>query len=177
MGGDGAGQRRGDAGAGDDHAQAAHARVLGVLGDQVGLAVRGHHPHLVQDAALFELAGGLLHRLHVALGAHHDAHARGVDVDVLELRLHLGLVQRLRHERDVRAPAGAALLGEGPASPGRPPRVIPARSAPAACASVTHVIRRSNDIIRRPAYAGHGRIRAGRKGDTPVHAGALTARR
>ena len=32
--GDGAGQRRGDAGAGDDHAQAAHARVLGVLGDR-----------------------------------------------------------------------------------------------------------------------------------------------
>ena len=52
VGGDRAGQRRGDAGAGDDHAQAAHARVLGVVGDDVGLAVGGHHPQLVQDAAL-----------------------------------------------------------------------------------------------------------------------------
>ena len=37
-------------GAGDDHAQAAHARVLGVFGDEVGFAMRGHDPHLVQDA-------------------------------------------------------------------------------------------------------------------------------
>ena len=37
--GDHAGQRRRQPGAGDDHAQAAHPRVLGVVGDRVGLAV------------------------------------------------------------------------------------------------------------------------------------------
>ena len=35
--------------------QPAHARVLGVLGDRVGLAVRGHHPHLAADPALGQL--------------------------------------------------------------------------------------------------------------------------
>ena len=40
-----------------------------------GCAVRRHDADLVQDAPLFELVGGLLHRLHVALGAHHDADA------------------------------------------------------------------------------------------------------
>ena len=109
--GDRTGQRRGDPGSGDYHAQSAHARVLGVLGDEVGLAVRGHDPHLVHDAPLLELAGGLLHRLHVALGAHHDAHAGGVDVDVVELRLDFGLLHQLGHERDPGRARRATLLG------------------------------------------------------------------
>ena len=73
--GDDAGQRRRQAGAGDDHPQAAHLRVLGVVGHDVGLAMRRHHAHLVADAALLELLAGLLHLGHVALGAHHDADA------------------------------------------------------------------------------------------------------
>ena len=105
-----AGERRRDAGPGDDHAQAPHARVLGVLGHQVRFAVGGHHAHLVQDAALVELAGRLLHRLHVALGAHHDAHVGGVHVDVIELRLHLGLVASARGRARSLRPRG----------PGRP---------------------------------------------------------
>ena len=59
MGGDGAGQRGGDAGAGDDHAQAPHAGVLGVLGDDIGLAVGRHHAYLVHDAALGQLVAAL----------------------------------------------------------------------------------------------------------------------
>ena len=76
--------------------------VLGVFGHEVRFAVGGHDPHLVQDAALFQLPCGLLHRLHVALGAHHDADPGSVDVDVVELRLHLGLLHRLGHQRDAR---------------------------------------------------------------------------
>src|SRR5580704_18167754 len=49
-----------------------------------------HHLHLVRDAALAQLLRGLLHRLHVACGAHHDADERSVYVELLELRLHLG---------------------------------------------------------------------------------------
>ena len=40
-------ERGGEAGARDDHPQPAHPRVLGVLGDQLRVAVGGHHPHLV----------------------------------------------------------------------------------------------------------------------------------
>ena len=60
-------------GAGDDHAQPAHARVLGVVGDDVGVAVGRHHADLAADAALGQLLLGLLHRRQVALCAHHDA--------------------------------------------------------------------------------------------------------
>ena len=63
------GQRGRQAGAGDDHLQAAHARVLRVVGDLLGVAVRGHHAHLVQDAALVELLGRLLHGRHVGLAS------------------------------------------------------------------------------------------------------------
>ena len=76
VGGDHARQRGREAGAGDQHAQAAGAGGLGVLGDEVGLAVRRHHVYLVGDAALAELLGGALHRVHVAGGAHHDADQR-----------------------------------------------------------------------------------------------------
>ena len=63
----------------------------------------------MQDAPLFELVGGLLHRLHVALGAHHDPHAWRIDVDVVELRLHFGLLHRRGNQRDTRGAAGLAL--------------------------------------------------------------------
>ena len=53
----------------------------------LGVAVGGHHAHLVADAALLELLGRRLHRGHVALGAHHDADARRVDLEALELGL------------------------------------------------------------------------------------------
>ena len=55
-------QRGGKPGAGDDHAQAAHLRVLGVVGDHVRVAVGGHDAHLVADAVLLEL----LRRLSIA---------------------------------------------------------------------------------------------------------------
>src|SRR4051812_18628426 len=42
------------------------------------------------DAPLLELLARLLHLLHVGFGAHDDAHARGIDLEVVELRLHLG---------------------------------------------------------------------------------------
>ena len=44
------GQRGRQPGAGDDHAQPAHAARCAVVGDDVGVAVRGHHADLVQDA-------------------------------------------------------------------------------------------------------------------------------
>ena len=94
VGGDHARQRGGEAGAGDDHAQAAHLRVLGVVGDRVGVAVGGHDADLVADAARVELLRRRLHRRHVALGAHDDADARGVDLHALELGLDLGLGRR-----------------------------------------------------------------------------------
>src|ERR1700722_1591972 len=100
VGCDGARQRGGDAGAGDDHAQAAHVRVLRVFGHNVRFAMGGHDANLMHDAPLLELVRGLLHRLHVALGAHHDADEGRVDVDVVELRLYFGLAHRLGHERD-----------------------------------------------------------------------------
>ena len=79
-------------GAGDDHAQPAHARVLRVLGDRVGVAVRAHHADLVADAALLELLRRLLHQRHVALRAHHDADLRRVvHVELVELVLDLRL--------------------------------------------------------------------------------------
>src|SRR5829696_6856642 len=89
--GDDTRQRRGQPGAGDDHPQATHLRVLRVVGDGVGVAVRRHHAHLVADTALVELLGRLLHRRHVALGAHDDADARGVDLHAVELGLDGGL--------------------------------------------------------------------------------------
>ncbi len=90
-----AGQRRGQAGPGDDHADPAQARVLRVLGHGLGVAVRAHHPHLVPDAELLQLGRGLLHHGHVALRAHDDPHGRGlVHVEVVELVLHLGLGDR-----------------------------------------------------------------------------------
>src|SRR4029079_17435494 len=48
-------------------------------------------------AARLELLRGGLHGRHVALGAHHDADARGVDVHVVELLLDLGEQVGLRH--------------------------------------------------------------------------------
>ena len=72
--------------------------VLGVVGDRVGIAVRGHDAHLVVDAALLELLGRGLHRRHVALGAHDDADQRRVDLEAVELgldrppRVHRGCV-------------------------------------------------------------------------------------
>ena len=83
-------KRRCEAGARDDHPQAAHTRVLCVLGDGVGVAVRAHHPELVPDAALVELLRRLLHQRHVALRAHHDPHLGSVvHVELVELVLDL----------------------------------------------------------------------------------------
>ncbi len=96
-------KRGGDARAGDHHAQAACARGLRVLGDDIGFAVGRHHADLVLDPALLELARRLHHLVHVALGAHHDAHPRTVHVELLELRLRLGLGARVRNQRDRRA--------------------------------------------------------------------------
>ena len=79
--GDDAGQRGRQAGAGDDHPQAAHPRVAGVVGDRVRLAVGRHDPDLAADAALGQLLLGGLHRRHVALRAHHDPDERRVDVE------------------------------------------------------------------------------------------------
>src|SRR5438067_8009372 len=52
----------------------------------------GHHSDLGADPALGEFLFGGLHRLHVALRAHHDPDDGGVDVEVLELdcRLRVG---------------------------------------------------------------------------------------
>src|SRR4051794_36568020 len=91
-GGD-AGQRGGQPGAGDDHPQAAHPRVLAVLGDGVGVAMRRHDADLGADAPLLEDLGRLLHLLHVGLRAHDDPDARRVDVELVELRLRVGLRQ------------------------------------------------------------------------------------
>ena len=71
---------------GDDHAQAAHARVAAVLGDELRLAVGGHHAHLVVHVGVAQHAGGAVHDVHVALGAHDDPDARGVDLDLRRAR-------------------------------------------------------------------------------------------
>jgi hypothetical protein len=89
-GSDYAGQRGRQARSGDDHAQAAHARVLCVLRDHLGVAVGGHHADLVEDSALLEFLGGLLHLRHVGLGAHDDADAGGVDLEHAELGVDFG---------------------------------------------------------------------------------------
>ncbi len=86
---DHAGQRSAQAGAGDDHAQPAHARVPGVVGDDVGVVVRRHNAHLAADPALGQFLLGLLHRWQVALGGHHDAHQRSIDGKLLEHGLRL----------------------------------------------------------------------------------------
>src|SRR6201999_1376369 len=142
-------ERGGQPGAGDDDPQAAHARVLGVVGHRVRLAVRGHHANLVEDAALLELLGGGVHLLHVGLGAHQDADARGVDRHVLELELGLGLGRGLTHSAMSRrsclpsksitsAAAYAAVRAAWAAAPSavtlstRPPAVTIAPSAPRA---------------------------------------------
>ena len=98
------GQRGGQAGAGDDDPQPAHLGVAGVVRDHVGVAVGGHHPHLVVDAALLELLRRGLHGRHVALGAHDDADARRVDLDAGELLLDL----RARRPRPPARPARAS---------------------------------------------------------------------
>ena len=49
------------AGAGDDHPQAAHARVARVVGDGIGLPVSGHDPDFTADAAVLQFLLGLLH--------------------------------------------------------------------------------------------------------------------
>src|SRR5207248_9643851 len=94
---------------------------------------------LVQDAALLQLARRLLHHLHVAFRAHHDAHARRVDVDVLELCLHLWIIHQLRHERDLRRAARATLA--------RRRALLPAEPQPA----------RIDVDARRPSERAHGR--------------------
>jgi hypothetical protein len=70
----------GQARAGDDHAQAARARILCVVRHHVGIPVGAHHADLAQDLALVELLLGLFHHRHVALRPHHDAHSRRVDL-------------------------------------------------------------------------------------------------
>src|SRR5581483_1774595 len=69
------------------------ARVLGVVGHLVGLAVRGHDPHLAADAALAQLLLGRLHRLQIALRAHHDPDQRSIDLELVELSR--GFAERL----------------------------------------------------------------------------------
>ena len=88
--GDHARQRRRHAGAGDDHAQAAHVRVARVVGDRLRVAVGREHAHLEADAALLQLLAGRLHRRLVARRAHDDPDARSVDLDLLEGLLDLG---------------------------------------------------------------------------------------
>ena len=56
----------------------------------LGVAVGGHHADLVQDAALGQLLGGLLHGGHVGLGAHDDADAGGVHLQAVELGFEFG---------------------------------------------------------------------------------------
>ena len=55
VGCDHAGQCGGQPGAGDGDAEAADLQLLGVFGHRLGLAVGGHHAHLVPDPALLEL--------------------------------------------------------------------------------------------------------------------------
>ena len=66
-----------------------------VLGDELGLAVRRHDLHLVLDARVAQHAGGAVHDVHVALGAHDDPDARGRGLDVLQLGGDVGLRRRL----------------------------------------------------------------------------------
>jgi len=114
----------------------------------VGFPVGGHHAHLVQDAPLFELLRGLLHLLHVALGAHHDPDTRGVDVDVVELRLHFGLLHQLGDQGDAGGARGQAL------APGGLLRILRLRvirlPAAVACIGLAHA------RIAAPRRAGPG---------------------
>ena len=89
-------ERGGQAGAGDDHAQPAHARVAAVVGDGVGVAVRGHDADLERDARLLEHRARLLHLGHVGLRAHDDPDARRGDLEVVERGLGIGLREVLR---------------------------------------------------------------------------------
>ena len=156
VGGDGARQGRRDPGAGDDHPQAARAGGLGVFGDQVGLAVGRHHADLVSDAALLELVGGLLHLLHVAVRAHHDADDGAVDVELLELGL------------DVLFDDGSG-TSEMPVEPGRPSCAegCSGSSFLGSCAGAYVLSRRmgATDLRRDPhrrfrSRSGHGPLTA-----------------
>ena len=66
------GQRRGEAGAADQHLQPAPGRRLRVLGDRVGVAVRRAHLELPRDPARVELVERGLHPLAVGLRADED---------------------------------------------------------------------------------------------------------
>ena len=87
-------QRRGHAGAGDDHPEPAHPRGVAVLADLLRVAVGAHHPDLVADAGVLQRLAGGLHLGLVVLRAHDDPDARRVDLDLLERGLDLG--HRLR---------------------------------------------------------------------------------
>src|SRR3954451_9060678 len=80
-----------EARAGDDDPQPAQARVLAVVGDGVGLAVRAHDARLVADARLAQDLGRALHGVHVGLRAHDDPDDRLVDLQRLEGGLDLDL--------------------------------------------------------------------------------------
>ena len=75
---DRAGQRGREAGAADEHAQAALAGGPRVLGDRIRRAVRRAHLELVADARLVEHVRGALHPLAVGLRADEDPDERAV---------------------------------------------------------------------------------------------------
>src|SRR5215211_1606497 len=75
---------------------------------RAGAARARHLARGARDVALAQLLRGGLHRRHVALGAHHDADARRVDRDPLELLLRVRLGERLG--RPLRGLRVAALL-------------------------------------------------------------------
>ena len=168
VGGDHARQRRGQPGAGDDHPQAAHLRVLRVVGDRVGVAVGGHHAHLVADAALVELLRRLLHRRHVALGAHEDADARGVDLHVLEL----GLDRRLGGELGL-AHACSAMSRRS----WRPSNSIMSAAAYAASRAAADVVAERGHVEHAPARRDHlaARLRGARVEDLDAGRDAVEA--
>ena len=148
-------------GAGDDHAQAAQLGVPRVVRDQVGIAMGGHDAHLVADAALAELLRGRLHRGHVALGAHHDADARGVDLHALEL------LARDPPRRAPRAPPRRAARGRAP----RSCRDVPAQLGSGEADHVGGSIRGGTGCVAVLAERGHAEHAAARRDDLPVALG------
>src|SRR5258705_5968235 len=90
----------------------------------------------MRDAPLAQLAGGLLHRLHVARGTQHDAHERPVHVELLELGLHLSL-------REIRSYRGGGCVAHQ--------TVVLSRSASAAISLLSCIP--SKEITCAAAYA------------------------